>query len=44
MEIYKLHFWIQNGKSEEFNKPLMWVSEGIHVMSIVMDPVVLDEC
>ena len=30
MEIEKLHFWIQNGKSEEFNKPLMWVTEGIH--------------
>ena len=30
MEIKKLHFWTQNGKSEEFNKPLMWVSEGIN--------------
>ena len=30
MEIEKLRVWIQNGKSEEFNKPLMWVTEEIH--------------
>ena len=30
MEIEKLHFRIQIGKSEEFNEPLIWFTEGIH--------------
>ena len=42
MEIENLHFWIQNGKSAEFNKPSMWITEGIH--EYLNGSKVLDKC